>query len=179
MFRRIELISTPSIALDTIVRIILFSWRGCSARGGVAAEGTSRDKKHVEISINFSDPIQKCLCKPWKFLFFFFFFPGPSIEKLVDFVFLCRTTVRTCSFVSHAASRDVQQYSRVQQKSLSINNPRSNHVYTSIIHSAPLQQQKKRKRRGGIQLTLCPESSALPLSQQKCCDYLPSPGEQL
>ena len=39
------------------------------------------------------------------------------------------------------------------------------------------QQQKKRKRRDReIQLTLRPESSALPLSQQKCSDYLPSLG---
>ena len=48
LFQRIELISTPSIALDTIVRIILFSRRGShctSARGGVAGEGTSWDKK--------------------------------------------------------------------------------------------------------------------------------------
>ena len=43
MFQRIELIVTLSIALDTIFRIILFYRRGphCSARGGVAAKGTS------------------------------------------------------------------------------------------------------------------------------------------
>ena len=98
-----------------------------------------------------------------------------------DFVFLCRTTVRTCPFVSHAVSLDVQQYSRVQQKSLSINNPRSQHVCTIKVHTAVLQLNKKRKRRDGeIQLTLCPEWSALLLSQnRKCSDYLPSPGEQL
>ena len=40
---RIELIVTPSIAQDNIVRIVLFSRRGshCSARGGLAVEGTS------------------------------------------------------------------------------------------------------------------------------------------
>ena len=36
-------------------------------------------------------------------------------------MFLCRTTVRACPFVSHVVLLDVQQYSRVQQKSLSIN----------------------------------------------------------
>ena len=53
MFERIELILTPSIGLDTIVRIILFSRRGshCSARGGVTAEGTSWDKKNVPVEI--------------------------------------------------------------------------------------------------------------------------------
>ena len=40
---------------------------------------TSRGK----ISITFSDPYQKCLRKPWKFLFPFFFSPGPSTEKLL------------------------------------------------------------------------------------------------
>ena len=87
MFQRIELILTPWIALDTIVRIILFLRRGshCSARGGVATEGTSRDKKNVEISITFGDPYRKCLRKAWKFFCFFFFFSGPSIETLLRF----------------------------------------------------------------------------------------------
>ena len=60
-------ILTPSIALDTIVRILLFSGRRshCSSRGGVAAEGTScmlGTKKctsvpyKFQISITFSDP---------------------------------------------------------------------------------------------------------------------------
>ena len=81
LLQRIELILTRSTALDTIVRIIPFSRRGshCSARGGVAAEGTSRNK-NVEVSITFSDPYQKCLREPWKFTFFF---PGRSIEKLL------------------------------------------------------------------------------------------------
>ena len=85
-----------------------------------------------------------------------------------DFVFFCCTTVRTFPFVSRAVSLDVQQYSRVQQKSLSINNPRSQHVCTIKVHTAVLQLNKKRKRRDGeIQLTLCPEWSALPLNQLK------------
>ena len=43
MFQRIELILTPSIGLDTIVRTILSSRRGshCSSRDNVGAEGTS------------------------------------------------------------------------------------------------------------------------------------------
>ena len=37
----------------------------CSARGGVAVEGTScMHGTNVEISITFSDPYQKCLRKP-------------------------------------------------------------------------------------------------------------------
>ena len=47
VFQRIELILTPPIAMDNIVRIILFSRRGFHgiARGDVAAEGTSRGQQ--------------------------------------------------------------------------------------------------------------------------------------
>ena len=88
-----------------------------------------------------------------------------------NFVFLCRTTVRTCPFVSHALSLGVQQYSRVPQKSISINNPRSHYVCTIRIHRAGLQQEKEQQRRDGeIQLTLCPEWSALPFRHINCTD---------
>ena len=84
-FQRSELILTPSIVLDTIVLIILFSRRGsycCSARGGVAAEGTScMRQKNVENSITLRDPYQKCLLKPWKISLFL---SGP--KKMLDFV---------------------------------------------------------------------------------------------
>ena len=113
----------------------------------------------------------------WKF--HGIFIAKKSFFKRVCFGFGCggifscfyvarRTTVRTCPFVSPAVSLDVQQYSRVQQKSLSINNPRSHHVCTIIARTEVLRQKKKPKRRDGeIQLTLCPEWSALPLNQQK------------
>ena len=55
-------------------------------------------------------------------IFVAFFFQAGVLQVRRDFVFLCRTTIRTSPFVSHSVSLDVQQYSRVQQKSLSINN---------------------------------------------------------
>ena len=60
--QRIELNLIPSIALGMIVRMLLFPPRSShwySARGGVSADGTSREKKKEEISITFSDPYQK------------------------------------------------------------------------------------------------------------------------
>ena len=86
-------------------------------------------------------------------------------------MFICRKIVRTCPFVSHAVSLGVQQYSRVPQKSISINNPRSHYVCTIRIHRAGLQQEKEQQRRDGeIQLTLCPEWSALPFRHINCTD---------
>ena len=87
LFQRIELILTHWIALDTIVRIILSSRRDShrSAHGSVAAESTSRDKKMYN-SITFSDPYQKCLRKPWKFLSFFLS-QAPLLQNC------CRTSI--------------------------------------------------------------------------------------
>ena len=98
-----------------------------------------------------------------------------------DFVFLCRTTVRTCPFVSHAVSLDVQQYSRVQQKSLSINNLRTHHVCTIIVHTAVLKQKKKVKNvETGRSNWRSVQSRALyRWANRKSSDYLPSPGGQL
>ena len=49
-----------------------------------------------------------------------------------------------------------------------------------VYHNSTAAQQKKKSEdaeTSEIQLTLCPESSALPLSQhKKCSDYLPPPG---
>ena len=65
MFKRIELIETPSIDLDATVRIILFPRRGSHGRadGGVAAEGPScmigTNQKYL--SENASDPYRKAL----------------------------------------------------------------------------------------------------------------------
>ena len=86
-----ELILTPSIRLDTIVRIILFPRRGshyCSPRGSVAAERTScmHGTKNVEISTTFIDPYQQRLRKRWNFFFFLFsVFQRPFIRKLLEF----------------------------------------------------------------------------------------------
>ena len=81
MFQRIELILIPSIALDTIVLIILFSRRGSyrSARDGVAAEGTScmhgthGTKKCITLDY-FQQPVSKM--PP-------FFFSGCYIKKMI------------------------------------------------------------------------------------------------
>ena len=70
----------------------------------------------------------------------------------------------------------LQQYSRVQQKSLSTNNPRSHHVCAVTVQQYS-RKTSENAETSEIQLTLCPESSALPLSQhKKCSDYLPPPG---
>ena len=52
----------------------LFSRRdsNCSARGSVAAEGSSWDKKKKQNSKTFSDACRKCLCKPRGFFSFCF-----------------------------------------------------------------------------------------------------------
>ena len=89
MFRRIELILTPSIALDIFFRLILFSRRGshCSAHGGVAAEGISWDTKCWSFD-DFQRPYQKRLRKRWKFIFLFIFSPR--------FLYWKSTRVRNC-----------------------------------------------------------------------------------
>ena len=51
-------------------------------------------------------------------------------------------------------SLDVQQYGRVQQKTLSINNPRSHHACTIIVHTAVLSRKKSENAETG-RLTLC------------------------
>ena len=60
-------------------------------------------------------------------------------------VFMSHDRPYVCPFVSHAVSLDVHQYSRVQQKRLSINNPRSHHACTIIVHTAVLQQKTQRR----------------------------------
>ena len=80
------MILTLWIGLDTIVRIILLSRRGshCSARSGVAAEGTSRDNKKCRTFDNFQRPVSKMPSQTLEISFSFFFFPGPSIKQLLD-----------------------------------------------------------------------------------------------
>ena len=71
---------TPSICLDTIVRIILFSRRGShgSARGGVAVEGTTcmHGTKKCRNFDYFQRPVSKMPSQALDFfLLFFLFFP--------------------------------------------------------------------------------------------------------
>ena len=85
MLPRIELVSTPSIALHKIVRMSLLSCRGsnCSARGGLAAEGTWPKTKTRKIEQPRS-PNRKNLRKTWEIFLslFFLFVPGPPTKKV-------------------------------------------------------------------------------------------------
>ena len=71
-------------------------------------------------------------------------------------MFLCRTTVRTCPFVSHAVSLDVQQ--AVQQSTAE----KPTHqqptippcVYNNSSYSNTIAEKKRKRRDGKIQLTL-------------------------
>ena len=78
-FQRIELILSPSIGLDTIVRIILFSRRGshCSARGRHFTR-----QKNVEIWITFQQPVSKMPSQALEiYISFFSCFPRPLNGK--------------------------------------------------------------------------------------------------
>ena len=85
LFQPIELILTPSIRL---FESSCFHGEALTVALALAVASLQRalhgTKKKVEFSITFSDPHQKCLREPWKFLFFFLFPAcGPSIEKLL------------------------------------------------------------------------------------------------
>ena len=63
----------------------LYVWKGSYSGDGVAVVVASLQRalhacmgqKNVEISITFSDPYQKCVRKPWKFIFLLFFSSRP------------------------------------------------------------------------------------------------------
>ena len=111
MFQRIEVILTPSIALETIARIIMFSRRGshCSARGGVAAEGTScvHGTKECSNPNYFHRPVSRRPSQALEIMFIDFqvVLSGPAIKTLLGInpVFLdtaLRTNDTALSYVS-------------------------------------------------------------------------------
>ena len=83
MLQRIKLISITSIALDKILRMSLFSRRGsvCSARGGVAAEGTSWGESEPKLE-NFQRPVSKMPTQALQMYLFFLLSQSPRIKKL-------------------------------------------------------------------------------------------------
>ena len=95
MFERIELILTPLIALDTIVRIIFHGEAPTVARVVASLQRALQacmGRKNVEIPITCSDLYQQRLRKPW--MFHFFFSHAPQLKIASTPLFFRRANVR-------------------------------------------------------------------------------------